>query len=377
MSINGFLWCSLANGVTVSEWFNLKPRRAMLVRTRKWFAVILAAAMLMSLLPGFAAAEELMDGAINTVEDFEVEYLAAPAVAGLLLEEAGIDNRYGTGRTGGNYINDVAAEMGPGTDFHGIVKEDEFAYLLEIAAYLESKVLGFVNLFRGVLDPTSSFATATDNEDGTVTLSITVVDLYGDPICGLDPLSDFFVKDSVITGTFYFGTSSIPGSGSTEWAKVDGVYTVVLERNYFNARPAGYDDGWYRIWDIYILGEMVEDDLILKTTYWMVGDWALTWDIYARFVVVTTHEDGVITGFFGVGYDPEGNPTGTITGTVSGQNLYMYYDRTGYSTDGYYAELTGTIANDGNSASGTYIHGNNGIPRSTGGNWTMTRIVAP
>ena len=53
---------------------------------------------------------------------------AAPAVAGLLLEAAGIDNRYGTGKDGGNFIKEVANKMGPETDFNGIGKCDVCAY---------------------------------------------------------------------------------------------------------------------------------------------------------------------------------------------------------------------------------------------------------
>jgi hypothetical protein len=341
---------------------------------RKWFAVILAAAMLMSLLPGFAAAEELTEGAINTVEDFEVEYLAAPAVAGLLLEQAGIDNRYGTGRNGGNYLADVAAEMGPGTDFHGIAKEDEFLYLLEVAEFLESMVPGFINPFKGVFDPASSFATAADNDDGTVTLSITVVDLYGDPICGLNPVADFYVMDSVIGGPYYFGTGSIPGSGSTEWAIADGVYSVILERNYFDSRPVGYEDGWYRIWDIYVLGEIVEDNLMLKTTFSLIGTWDVTLTmgttVYARFIVIDGKAEGEFFGEMGEVYP---TATGNITATVDGQSISMFYDRVGFVTGTYFAEFTGTIANNGNSASGTWVHGENGVCRPGIFTWTMTR----
>src|SRR5665648_219032 len=55
----------------------------------------------------------------------------APAVASLLLKEAGIDNRY----EGGNYIKDVTNEMGPGTDFRGFSKCEE-GYASAVAEFL-------------------------------------------------------------------------------------------------------------------------------------------------------------------------------------------------------------------------------------------------
>ena len=61
---------------------------------------------------------------------------AAPAVAGLLLEEAGIDNRWGTGRDGGNYIKAVANHMGSETDFDGVEKCEVFEYEFVIAHFL-------------------------------------------------------------------------------------------------------------------------------------------------------------------------------------------------------------------------------------------------
>ena len=62
--------------------------------------------------------------------NYDEQCLAAPAVASLLLEAVGVDKRYDTGRDGGNYIADVAHEMGPETDFHGIDKCDIEAYSL-------------------------------------------------------------------------------------------------------------------------------------------------------------------------------------------------------------------------------------------------------
>jgi hypothetical protein len=314
--------------------------------------------------------------AVLTESDYEVEYPAAPAVAGELLEDAGVDNRYGTGRDGGNYISAVADHMGPETDFNGVSKFDEIAYSCEIAKFLNDMdpSPGVTSPYSGVVDPVASGAVATDNADGTVTLEITLKDLCGDVITGLDPLSDFYVMDSVIGGPYYFGTGSIPGSETGKWTHNSGVYSIVLQRNYFNARPAGYADGWYRMWDIYVQDQLVEDDLILQTTYYAVGDWKLDLYIgstlYERFIIISTHVEGEIDGFFGVGYDPDGTITGTISGTITGQSIYMFYDRDGYSTDGYTAELEGTIANDGNSMSGTWTDRDRGDVTQT---WNMER----
>lgn len=330
---------------------------------KKTLVIILAMMLVMGLMTSAAGADE-----INTATDFEVEYLAAPAVAGLLLEAAGVDNRFGNGRDGGNYISLVARHMDPGTDFNGVSKNDELRYACEVAKFLNnlSRPANVICPCAGIFDPVASSATATDNADGTVTLEITVLDRCGNGISGLNPLADFFVRDSVMSGNFYFGTSSIPGSGPTNWSAVDGVYTVTLDRNSFSSRPAGYNDGWYRIWSIYVKGELVEQSLILQTSYYSVGDWKMDLfvgtTLHTRFIVINSHVNGEIDGFFGVGYDPTGNPTGTITGTIDGRSIYMFYDRTDIVTD-YTAEFWGTIATDGNSMSGTW----------TSGTWTMVR----
>lgn len=70
----------------------------------------------------------------------------APAVGVDLLKEVDIGHRYGSGKTGGNLIADVAHEMGPGSDFRGVSKYDACAYRFEIAMFLNEKLLelGFV-----------------------------------------------------------------------------------------------------------------------------------------------------------------------------------------------------------------------------------------
>jgi hypothetical protein len=68
-----------------------------------------------------------------------VDHPAAPAVAASLLKAAGIQPRYGSGRTGGNHIADVAARMGPRTDFDGVSKDDVEAYRCAVSEYLATK----------------------------------------------------------------------------------------------------------------------------------------------------------------------------------------------------------------------------------------------
>ena len=68
---------------------------------------------------------DAVDTETVVVTDFQVdvEFPAAPAIAARILEANEEAARYGSGRTGGNYIADVAHNMGTGTDFDGIPKE--------------------------------------------------------------------------------------------------------------------------------------------------------------------------------------------------------------------------------------------------------------
>ena len=68
--------------------------------------------------------------------DFTVDYPAAPSVASSLLKAAGIDARWGQGRSGGNYIADVAQHMGQGATFNGVEKNDWQDYRCEVADFL-------------------------------------------------------------------------------------------------------------------------------------------------------------------------------------------------------------------------------------------------
>jgi hypothetical protein len=69
-------------------------------------------------------------------QEFIVTYPAAPSVAAKLLADADVKARYGSGKAGGNYIADVAAEMGPGTDFREVKKSSTSAYRAEVRAFL-------------------------------------------------------------------------------------------------------------------------------------------------------------------------------------------------------------------------------------------------
>ena len=79
-------------------------------------------------------------------------------------------------------------------------------------------------------------------------------------------------------------------------------------------------------------------------TYDLLGDWMM--DLYVgdtlnpRFIIIDTFVSGDVTGFLGVGYDPEENPTGDITGTVVGQSINMSYE---YYYSDYTATFEGTI----------------------------------
>jgi hypothetical protein len=58
---------------------------------------------------------------------------AAPAVAGKILKAHNIKNHY----AGGNYIADVAHEMGPNGEFQGVQKCDQEEYQAKIESFLE------------------------------------------------------------------------------------------------------------------------------------------------------------------------------------------------------------------------------------------------
>jgi hypothetical protein len=88
------------------------------------------------------------DGNLGTDEvDFEVRqsvivsFPAAPSVAAKILADADVPARYGSGKSGGNHIADVAAEMNKtkGTDFQGVAKKDVADYANQVREFLTEK----------------------------------------------------------------------------------------------------------------------------------------------------------------------------------------------------------------------------------------------
>jgi hypothetical protein len=69
-------------------------------------------------------------------ETVNADYPAAPAVAAKILDEEGVPARYGNGRSGGNWISDVAHHMGPQTDFDGVSKSNVAEYEAAVRAFL-------------------------------------------------------------------------------------------------------------------------------------------------------------------------------------------------------------------------------------------------
>ena len=251
---------------------------------KNFLTVSLILVFVLMLIAGTAAAEEA-----NSAEVFEDEYLAAPAVAGLLLEAAGVDNRYGTGRDGGNFIRDIAHKMNedPGTDFNGVSKDDIVAYECAIAAYLNDPAngeyypAGVECPCAGVIDPEASSSVFVDHGNGTGTLTTTLVDLCGNPILPEDfpvvpttttrdedqyPESyrNYFRAnaDSKDNDYFYYiGASHFPDSEGFTRAKHEGfgVYTHTI------TKLCGHQDTWeigigpwlYRD-DVYIIESEVQ-----------------------------------------------------------------------------------------------------------------------
>lgn len=75
----------------------------------------------------------------ETRQTVVVDYPAAPAVAADILKEKGVAARYGSGKKGGNYISDVAAYMGPQTDFDAVSKSEVEAYRAKVSAFLDEQ----------------------------------------------------------------------------------------------------------------------------------------------------------------------------------------------------------------------------------------------
>jgi len=277
---------------------------------RKYIVLALTVLMVLGLMGGVVMAED----EVNNDDDFDVDYMAAPAVAGMLLEAAGVDNRYGTGRDGGNFIRDVAHHM-DGTDFSGVCKTDVIAYECAVAEFLNDPENGehypanVVCPCAGIIDPEASGAEFVDNEDGTGTLTITLVDLCGDP---MEYAQRYFRAETQHTPTnrFYFIGGSILTYATRAQHQGDGVYTFTL------TKPCGWND----VWNVGIAHGtttddrvVIEEDLVINIEYtpFMEGDWEVdfylsgsTWE-HVMFVI--DHEDdGSLTG--NGGYTRDADP---------------------------------------------------------------------
>lgn len=106
-----------------------------MIKKSKWLVLTIAIMLVFGLSAGAAGAKEAAD----TADFLKVKHIAAPAAANQLLKEACLKNHYST-ESGekGNYISEVARNMGEGTDFDGVSKEDASAYKFAIAAFLNN-----------------------------------------------------------------------------------------------------------------------------------------------------------------------------------------------------------------------------------------------
>ena len=279
----------------------------------------------------------------------------------------------GTGKDGGNFIKEVANHMGPETYFDGVDKCDIEEYRLAVAKFLIDQGNGaekVAELFEAELE--SVVYEGTCNTFGTN---------------AGEKMTFTFSNDVVLTPVIiphptpivYFEGISAIGTGPLTWTAEDNEVVITTTGKFNTPRPDVGDivNGLAGIVDVLSIvvtvpAGGVEIDGIV--TYDLVGDWLM--DLYTsevtfvdRFVVIETFEDGDITGFFGVGYNPEGAATGNITGTVDGQLISMDYDRVGYVTTGYEAYFEGTIE-DCDFISGIW-YDNKSYP--TDHNWEMYR----
>ena len=334
---------------------------------KKYYFLIIVALILGLILTGCSLlsnisqvpATEQSEVSSLTKDDlnFDVDCPAAPAVAGLLLEAVGIDNRYGTGRDGGNFIADVAHEMGPETDLRSVDKCDIENYRIEIAKFLIEKGADVAALFEAELE--SVVYEGTCNTFGTNAGETMTFTFSNDVV--LDP--DLIPWPTPIV---YFDVVSAIGTGPLLWT-AEGNQVVITTTGTFNTPRPDVGD---RVTGLAGIVDTIGFNVIVPAggveiegivTYDLLGDWMM--DLYTsaatfvdRFVVIDTFEDGVITGFFGIGYDSTGAPTGEITGTVDGQLISMHYERTDIITD-YTADFEGTIE-DCDFISGTWTDGN-------------------
>ena len=150
---------------------------------------------------------------------------AAPAVAGLLLEEAGIDNRYGTGRDGGNFIRDVANHMGTETDFDGVEKCDVFEYKLAIADFLND-IGAEVAYPENVVESVTFIDKDVSGEFGTIVGDKVIITFKGNIIKVGDITADFDVNYPIISH-----------GAKTDYIITDNVLTFTVNTIFTSPRP--------------------------------------------------------------------------------------------------------------------------------------------
>ncbi len=134
----------------------------------------------------------------------------APAVAVELLKEVEIPHRYGERKSGGNFIADVAHEMGPGSDFRGVSKFDKCAYRFEIAMFLNEK-LKALGMDQEVIVPEMQYVlyiTSVNNNTGfthhfTIIYNVNDKEGYGTGYTGTidEYISDVTLEENVLSFT--------------------------------------------------------------------------------------------------------------------------------------------------------------------------------
>ncbi|MDW7729340.1 MAG: right-handed parallel beta-helix repeat-containing protein [Bacillota bacterium] len=156
---------------------------------------------------------------------------AAPAVANQLLREAGESNRYGSGRDGGNYISNVAHEMGSydedkkNTDFHGVGKCDQEAYKAAIAVFLVEQGANVE-----VLDPEDPEPDPeTPEVEAGIILNMDTGETYDD--------IQNAVNDAATGNTLYIGEGTYSGFRLDEALTIIGIGNVTVIASYVEGDP--------------------------------------------------------------------------------------------------------------------------------------------
>lgn len=327
---------------------------------KKVLSILLALTLLMGVSSGFVFAEDLLPDA----QDYEVECLAAPAVAGLILEDAGIDNRWGQGKNGGNYIKEVAQLMSneaifPAYEWDGTWDGETYVDKCDVDAYYRA-VYNYLAMRCGVLFMGG--------------LSVAVVNHPVDTNCGeiIKSEGDTFPTAQVFD-QFGYPAKGVGVRISLQPAIAD--FLDVVETD--SSGIAVFDNisypklGYYRL-RFYLADSTLRNENTKPLTDWfnngfMIGSWDWV-EMANRVMVIDTHEDGVFSGKL---TSDTGTIFGNINGTIYGDGIEFYYDRIGYATDGYFLDFDGEFTGC-NSFNGTWIHGNNGIPRT--GEYTGTFI---